>query len=256
MATQLNNSVGKAFSILKLIGEGLPEISAADLTRELGMNGITAHRFLKTLEKAGALVQVTKGTYRLGYTLVDLGDRALNDNSLGRVLQPCLNRLTAEFKEASMATAFQADMVVCIARAVSNRSLSVDIRVGTRLEAYCTAHGKTWLAHLPMDERDRYFAAARFERFTDATLLDRADLERQFETIRTQGFALNDGEREEGIRAVAVPVLTDTGRMVAGLSLFGPSTRLTDAVVEEAVAQLKIEAAAARQLLYGVSLLR
>lgn len=253
MATQLNNSVGKAFEILKLINEGLPEIAAADLVRELGMNGITAHRFLKTLEKAGALVQVSKGTYRLGYTLVDLGDRALSDNLLGRVLQPCLNRLTASLKEASMATSFQADMVVCIARAVSNRSLSVDVRVGSRLEAYCTAHGKLWLAYINQIERDRYFEAARFERFTGTTVIDRAALEAQFAAIRRDGFSLNDGEREEGIRAVAVPILTRTGRMVAGFSVFGPTTRLTDAVVAEAVERLKDEAVRATELLYGAA---
>ncbi len=79
MAQQLNNSVARAFDILRLLGRGRPRLSVADVTRELGLNAITAHRFLKTLEAEGALVQDRKGSYRLGYALVDLGDRARDE---------------------------------------------------------------------------------------------------------------------------------------------------------------------------------
>src|SRR5690606_6281384 len=105
--------VSKAFDILRLLGRGRQRISAADVVRELGMNGITAHRFLKTLEAEGALVQVSKGSFRLGYMLVDLGDRALEQDRLGQLLQPLLEDITRELKEASMATIYQTGMVVC-----------------------------------------------------------------------------------------------------------------------------------------------
>lgn len=253
MATQLNNSVAKAFAILKLFGEGRSRIAAADVVKALGMNGITAHRFLKTLEHEGALVQVEKGRYRLGYTLVDLGDRALREEDLGRSLQPVLDALTADLAEASMATLYQSGMVVCVARAVSGRSLSVDVRVGHRLEAYCTAHGKVWLAHLPEPERAAYLESVALERMTAHTITDRYALAKEIERARAAGHAINDGEREEGITAVAVPVLTDAGRMVAGLSVFGPSTRFTSEVKAAALARLERAAREAKALLYGAN---
>ncbi len=251
MAPQINGSVVKAFQVLKLFTEQRPELTASDVSGELGLNFVTAHRFLKTLEHVGALVASSKGVYRLGYVFADLGDRVLQNDALARLIQPHLNAVTADIKEASMATVFRSDMVVCIARAMSQRSLSVDIRVGTQLEAYCTAHGKTWLAHMPDHERERYLETVERRRITEKTIIDRDDFEREIERIRAQGYALNDGEREEGIRAIAVPVRTRAGRIIAGLSVFGPSTRLNDAVIEQALTRLLQTAKTIEASLYG-----
>lgn len=254
MATQLNNSVSKAFDILRLLGRGRQRVSAADVVRELGMNAITAHRFLKTLEAEGALVQVSKGSFRLGYMLVDLGDRALEQDRLGQLMQPLLEEITGDLKEASMATIYQTGMVVCVARAMPQRSLSVDIRVGDRLEAYCTAHGKMWLAHVSPREREKYLSSLKFEAFTNRTITARAELEEEIELSRQRGFSYNMGEREEGITAIAVPVLTSGGRMVAGLSMFGPTSRINRDTLDSAIDRLKSAACEASVLLYGKGL--
>lgn len=251
MASQLNGSVIKAFAVLRLFSDTRAEITAAVVSRELGMNAITAHRFLKTLEHVGALVAVSKGVFRLGFTLVDLGDRAAHAGGLARTLQPILDRITADLDEAAMATIFSADMVVCIARSHAGRALSVDVRVGTRLDAYCTAHGKLWLAHLREAELDRYLATVPLDAMSDRTIVDRDGLLAELARVRRRGFAGNDGEREEGIRAIAVPILTRTGRMVSGLSVFGPSFRMTDAVMERALARLREAAGEAEQAMYG-----
>lgn len=254
MVTQLNNSVSKAFDILRLLGRGRARISAADLVRELGMNGITAHRFLKTLEAEGALVQVEKGSFRLGYMLVDLGDRALEQDRLGQLLHPLLEDITRDLKEASMATIYQTGMVVCVSRAMPQRSLSVDIRVGDRLEAYCTAHGKMWLAHISAREREKYLSSQKLSPMTDRTITNRPELEAEIDQARERGFAYNMGEREDGITAIAVPVLTGTGRMVAGLSVFGPTSRIDRSTLDGAIARLKSAASEASALLYGKGL--
>ncbi|MBO6901221.1 MAG: IclR family transcriptional regulator [Rhizobiaceae bacterium] len=251
MATQLNNSVSKAFSILKLFSKGHSEIRAADVVRALGMNGITAHRFLKTLEHEGALVQTGKGQYRLGYMLVELGDLALREEELGRILQPVLNAMTADLNEATMATIYHDGMVMCIARATPSRALSVDIRVGSRLEAYCTAHGKVWLAHLPERELESYFDKLDLARMTSRTITSKDALRMELDRVARESHAFNEGEREEGITAVAVPVLTGTGRMIAGLSVFGPTSRFTAELRARALVRLHQACGHAQALLYG-----
>lgn len=251
MAQQLNNSVARAFDILRLLGRGRPRIGVADVVRELGLNAITAHRFLKTLEAEGALVQVAKGSYRLGYALVDLGDRARDEDRLGQFLQPVLDDLTADLGEASMATIYQAGMVVCIARAMPPRSLSVDIRVGDRLEAYCTAHGKLWLAHISAGERARYLESVRLDAMTARTITHRGPLQDEIDAVRQRGFSFNLGEREDGITAVAVPVLTEGGRMVAGLSVFGPTSRIDRPALDRALERLRAAAIQSALILYG-----
>ena len=251
MAQQLNNSVARAFEILRLLGRGRARITVAEVTRELGLNAVTAHRFLKTLEAEGALVQVAKGSYRLGYMLVDLGERARDEDRLGQWLQPVLDDLTADLREASMATIYQTGMVACIARAMPPRSLSVDIRVGDRLEAYCTAHGKLWLAHVTPSERARYLDCVRLDALTGRTIVRRNLLQDEIEAVRQRGYSYNLGEREDGITAVAVPVKTDGGRMVAGLSMFGPSSRIDRAALDRGLQRLQQAARDAALLLHG-----
>jgi IclR family pca regulon transcriptional regulator len=248
---QLNGSVLKAFSILDLFSPSRGEVTAAIVARELGLNGVTAHRFLRTLEEAGALVAAAKGVYRLGYRLVDLADRVGGHGTIGARLQPILDGITRDMNEASMATAFEADMVVCIARALSGQSLAVDVRVGTRLEAHCTAHGKLWLSSLGEAELDHYLDVVPRARMNRATITDRKRLLAEVARARQQGHATNDGEREEGIRAIAVPLRTRSGRMVAGLSVFGPSVRMTDEVMARALRRLRAAVVEAEQAMYG-----
>lgn len=251
MVTQINGSVVKAFDILKLFDQDRSEVTTTDVATKLDLNFVTAHRFLRTLEHVGALVAVAKGRYRLSYVFVDLSDRVTGGDLLGRTLQPLLNVITADLQEASMATLFQSDMVVCIARAVPRRQLSVDIRVGSRLEAYCTAHGKTWLAFMPERQRAHYLDTVERARFTRNTIVEREALERRLTEVRRRGYAVNDSEREDGIRAIAVPILARGGRMIAGLSVFGPASRMTDKVTQSGLARLQRAATDAGGLLYG-----
>lgn len=251
MVTQLNGSVVKAFDVLGLLREDRTEISTSEVSDELDLNFVTAHRFLRTLEHVGALVAVSKGRYRLSYVFVDLGDRVANGDPLGRILQPVLNAITADLQEASMATSFQSDMVVCIARAMSGRQLSVDIRVGTRLEAWCTAHGKTWLAFMPERQRRHYLDTVERTRFTRNTIAGRDALEEGLTEIAQAGYAVNDGEREDGIRAVAVPLLSRRQKMIAGLSVFGPASRMNDDAMARARDRLRQAADEAGATLYG-----
>jgi len=251
VAIQLNNSVARAFAILNLFSETRRTITAADLVRELDLNAITAHRFLKTLEGEGALVLASKGHYRLGYMLVDLGRRAEREDDLGQLLQPELDALSASTQEASMATLYQSGMVVCIARGLAQRSLSVDVRVGSRLEAYCTAHGKLWLAFMSGAERTRYLDSVTREARTGTTITDRDALVREIETVATQGYAVNRGEREDGITAIAVPVFGRDGKMVTGLSIFGPTFRISDNTIIASLTALRQAAERAADRLYG-----
>ncbi len=248
---QTNGSVVKAFEILRLFGPECDRISAGYVREKLGINFITAHRFLRTLERVGALVAVAKGSYRLGFMLVDLGKRAADETSLAHVLQPILGEVTRDLQEATMATVFDGTMVVCIAKASSPHPLFVDIRVGSRLEAYCTAHGKLWLAHLPQAELDRYLATVPRSALTASSIVDQAALIAELDEVRRTGVSFNRGEREADIRAAAVPVLSREGRLICGLSAFGPPNRLSDARFAEVIERLRRAAADTTDQLYG-----
>ena len=85
------------------------------------------------------------------------------------------------------------------------------------------ASGKVLAAHLEADERERLLAAAG----------DPA-LSAVLDAIRERGSATTTGEIDPGVTAVAAPVLDVRGRLLAGLSLAGPSQRVEACGLERA----------------------
>jgi DNA-binding IclR family transcriptional regulator len=251
VAIQLNNSVARAFSILGLFSERRPELTAGEVAQELGLNVVTAHRFLRSLAAVGALVAVARGRYRLGYLFADLGSRVVKGNCLAEAAQPVLDRVTADMNEASMATLLESNMVSCIAVAHSGRTLSVNVRVGTRMEAYCAANGKVWLSRLPRPALERFFDEVKLEPLTGRTIVTRGALERELEKVRREGYAINDSEREEGLRAIAVPVTRRNGEMLTAISVFGPTSRMSPEVMDRALARLRRAAGEIEAAVYG-----
>lgn len=106
-----------------------------------------------------------------------------------------LDVFTIETRESSMATICQAGLVVSIARATPPRSLSVDIRVGGRLEAYCRVHGSLLLAHLGPRERARYLETVRLDGVTEHTISCGRNLETELDVVRQGGYAFDLAER-------------------------------------------------------------
>jgi DNA-binding IclR family transcriptional regulator len=141
-------------------------------------------------------------------------------------------------------------VVVAIAKAEPDRSLRIDTRVGRRLAAYCTGHGKALLAALDDRALAAYLAATPLERKTPKTITAEANLRADLARARERGFAVDDEETEVGLRAVAVPIRDLRGHVCAALAVSGPSGRLTDGYIEEIAPRLKSAAAEISHALY------
>lgn len=243
MAGQINNSIVRSFAILGLFSEHRTEITSAVVVRELGLNAVTAHRFLKSLEHVGALVSIGRGVYRLGYRLFDLAGQVEAEPHLAMQLQPVLDDLAAAANESAMATRFDGRNVFCIATGLSKHAVAFNARVGARFETHATANGKLWLAELDDAALNRHLATVPRETFSGRTVVSTESLLAEIAVIRERGYAINDGEREPDLRAIAAPVRDTSGRMIAGISVFGPSSRFDRAACDAAL-PLLLEAVA------------
>jgi DNA-binding IclR family transcriptional regulator len=91
--------------------------------------------------------------------------------------------------------------------------------------------GKCLLAFAPPapgGEVDDLSGLPRLTRFTDRTITRRDRLADELQRARNRGWALNDEERNAGVRAVAAPVLDAAGSAVAAVAVQGPAMRLPD----------------------------
>jgi DNA-binding IclR family transcriptional regulator len=226
MSTPLNASVLKAFSILRLITPARPEISAATVAAELGENSATAHRFLMTLEEAGALVSYRRGYFALGPLIEALGGVAEANNQIAARIRPILAELAHKINESVMVCRLGRDGPTCIAVASSQRSISVNINVGTVLPITRSAQGKIFLAAMAPEARAGWLPPGQ--------TVEEFDLPR----IRAEGYARNRGDNEPDIGALSVPLHNKNGEVVLTLSTFGMLRRFDDEMVKTALPAL------------------
>ena len=115
-----------------------------------------------------------------------------------------------------------------LAQVESRHYLGTSHWVGRRVPYHCSANGKVLLA----------FAAAgaaegALEPHTSRTITEPAIFAAELETIRREGYATAVDELELGLSAVAAPVLDESGRAIAALSISGPTLRLSPRRVAE-----------------------
>lgn len=251
MATALNGTLLKGFSILSLFSEDQPTVTAALVCKELKMNTATAHRFLTTLEEAGALICNQRGSYSLGFQLVELGNLAQLSNPLAALVQPALTGLSNKLNLSAMASRFTRAGVMCFATQSANRQVAVGIKVGTVLEPHASAQGRIWLAYMSEADQNAFFKKEHLKAFNKNTLANREHLEAEFRKILEQGYSCNFGEREADIGAIAVPVLSASGKLIMTLSVFGLRSLFDEETNTKVLKELKRSSEDLKSKLYG-----
>lgn len=242
MSTPLNHSVLKGFGILSLFSADRKEISAETVVAHLGMSQATAHRFLMTLEHAGALRITRRGRFALGQKIEELGWLAGESGSLSIIVQPEIDLLSSMLNESVMACRLTRFGPTCVAVANSSRPISVNVNVGTLFPLHATAQGKLWLSQMTPDERRARLAVTAIAGAKPAPV-DLEPLEEDLKTIIQQGYALNLGENEPDIAALAVPVKDGKGKTRLTISVFGMLSRFSQEFLDAAKGLL-IEASA------------
>jgi DNA-binding IclR family transcriptional regulator len=196
-------------------------LTVTDIATRLGLHRSTASRLVSTMEARGFLERDAGGKLlRLGPEVARIGRIALADRELATVARPVLTGLAADTGETVTLAVPMDGQVMTVAQAEGSYFVSSGKWVGIRTPLHCAADGKVLLA----------FDGARVNpagltRRTKRTIVDRKALARELETVRQRGFAIAEGELEEGLVGVAVPVW-EAGSCIAALCVSGPEYRL------------------------------
>ena len=227
MATPKNNSVLRAFTILRAFDERSPEMTASEIAAKTGINGATAHRFLLTLENIGAVVRTPQGRFQLGMALADLGGRVSQYKVIADAAADHVNALVQVLRETVHVAVLDGTWVIDVVIAEPARSLRIDAHLGRRLHAHCTAFGKVLLSGLDDAALRAYLEAVPLERKTAKTITEASLLRSEIAKVRQSGYAIDDEETEEGLYAISVPIVDSEGRVRAALAVSGPTARLS-----------------------------
>ncbi|KAA9155832.1 helix-turn-helix domain-containing protein [Microbacterium lushaniae] len=211
-------SLARGLAVIRAFDADHPALTLSDTARRAGLPRAAARRFLHTLETLG-YVRADARTYSLTPRVLELGFSYLSALSLPEIVQPHLERLSREVDESVSAAVLDGPDIVYVARVPTRRIMSVRITIGTRFPAYATSMGRVLLASLPEEAAADLIAAAHPEPLTPRTRTDAAALTAELERVRSQGWALVDGELEPGLRSVAAPVHGRSGAVVAAVNV-------------------------------------
>ena len=229
-------SVERALDVLRCFETVSGDLGVTEIAARTGLTVSTSHRLTRALCTYGLVVQDARTErYRLGPTVVLLGRRAAQDLGYALAL-PQLEDLSADTGESVNLGISSAAEVLVVLHVPSPQPLHVSQEPGSRLPAHASAMGKCLLAFAAYPTADLH-NAPELPRFTERTLTDAVSLAADLDRTRARGWALNDEERNPGVRAVAAPVLDRAGGAVAAVAVQGPTVRLTDAELPELAAR-------------------
>lgn len=229
-------SVERAFGLLEAIADAGGVAGLSKLSQQSGLALPTIHRLVRTLVDLGYVRQEPSRQYSLGPRLIRLGDTS--SQLLGTWSRPYLSRLVDELGESANLAMLDGDQLVYVAHVQSPRhSMRMFTEVGRRVHPHCTAVGKALLANLPADDVQALLHRTGLPAQTERTITDPVRFTEELARIRTNGYAIDDGEQEVGVHCVAVPVLGAPNRLA--MSISGPAPRMTAEVVDRAVPLLR-----------------
>jgi DNA-binding IclR family transcriptional regulator len=214
---------------------GIEEAAAAAHLREMGAAGFVA-------------ALPGEESYQLGPAAAHLADAFFPYapspyQALRQAARPALERALAASGENVFLSVRSGHELLYVDAVMPPAAARMVGRPGDRDLLHATSQGKALLAFLPEARQQEIVQYLEFSRLTARTIVDRKRFLAELADVRRRGFALQNEEREEGIRAVAAPVLDPGGYPVAAVCLAGPSSRLGSETLEGPLAAIALGAA-------------
>src|SRR5215208_1190753 len=222
-------SIDRGAHLLALVLAAETPRPLGELAADAGLPKSTASRLLGALERNGLVEQEgLRGAFRAGPVLARFAGGGISARRLVELAERPMAALAEATGETVNVAVAGPGGVEHLAQIDSRHYLGTSHWVGRRVPYHCSANGKVLLA----------FGAAGavqgpLEALTSRTITEPVLLSAELETVRREGYATAADELELGLSAVAAPVLDDSGRAVAALSVSGPTLRLSPRRVAE-----------------------
>ena len=226
----------RATNLLDALAAPAEPVTLKELARTTGLHPSTAHRILNDMVVGRYVERVDNGLYQLGMRLLELGSLVkgrLNVREAAIDAMRALHKLTGQTVNLSVQ---QADEIVYIDRAWSERSgMQVVRAIGGRAPLHLTSTGKLFLCAADPRQVRAYATRTGLAGNTRNSITQLDKLERELALVRRHGYARDNEELEMGVRCIAAGMYDETGKLVAGLSISAPAERMQDEWISQLV---------------------
>ncbi len=220
-------SLARGLIVIQAFTQQDPQMTISQLAVKTGLSRAAVRRCLYTLTKLGFAGAEDGSRFGLRPRMLELSHSYTASSTLSTAAQPILEKMSASLRESFSVATLDGDDIVYVARTTVDRVMvAVDLHIGSRLPAYCTSMGRVLLAFLPPDQLEQYLAKVELVPRTTRTIVAVDRLRLALRNVRRTGYALVDQELEVGLRSLAVPVFTPSGKVVATVNLSGHAPRM------------------------------
>ena len=218
-------TLAKGLAVLASFGEQRPAMTLSQAAAASRLSRATARRVLLTLAELGYVTQNGRD-FSLAPRILELGFAYLSTQSWIDRAEPLMKELSHALKESCSAAILQDCEIVYVARMPApHRIMSTTIAVGTRLPAFHTSLGRIQLGYLSDTDLAGRMAQVNLLRHTPRTLIDPDALIERIKSDHAQGYSIVDEELEQGLRSLAVPIVTRGGENVGAINLSAHASR-------------------------------
>ena len=213
------NGLAKGLAVIQAFNDEARALTLAEAAARTGLTRAAARRILMTLEDLGFAARHGERHFVLTPKVLSLGYAYLTSMPLWTFAEPVLESLVEELGETCSIAVLDGTELVYVLRIPVHRILTQGVTIGSRLPLHCHSAGRILLSGLTTVQLEAYFQRATLRSYTPRTLTDPARLRRAVTEAGRKGYAWVQGEMEEAISGLSVPIFQPDGHVLAALNV-------------------------------------
>lgn len=213
----MSQAVQRATEILEFLGESPRSLS--ETAKRFNVHRSTVLRQLQTLEEAGFVLRRGNGHYSIGPKMISIAQQTLDSLDLRSVAHDAIRALHARTGNTLHVAQLIESTVMYVDKVEGQDNVRMYSRIGKTVLPHCTGVGKAILSQLSEDRRNAVLADVEWTAFTRRTVSSREALDEELAVIKARGWGVDNGEFEDFINCIAVPITNSNSSIVGAISL-------------------------------------
>ncbi len=238
---QFLSSLARGLSVLEAFTVDRRSLSLTEISRLTHISKGGAQRITYTLMELGYLARDDDKIFRLGPKAFSIGFTVLRSLEVRTMAYPYMKELSNKLGFTVNLSVLDDTQIVIIERIETKKVVDLNLQIGTRLPAYCTAAGKAILAFLPPERREEIIDGIEMDKITQYTISEKRALSENLKETKRRGYSLNNQELSLSSRTVGAPIFSNDGRVIAAVSTGDNSGLQTKEEFEQTCAPLIVE---------------
>jgi IclR family pca regulon transcriptional regulator len=214
------SSVEKAFQILRAFEAREGSLSLTEIAKLSGLDKSSVQRFTYTLAALGYLHKDNQARrYTISPKVMSLGMIYLRTDPIVARARHQLYELNKALNATVNMTVLDDTDVIYVVRYPGRQAVTVDVVLGMRRPAFCTASGRAILSTISDDEVAAILDRSKLVAYTEHTKTSPKAILAEIRKARARSFALTEQETSIGDISIAAPVRKADGRSTAAINI-------------------------------------